>query len=232
MFEIKLLALRFEASGFLMTKDRIKAVAGFVMAEFSPLIGFLVLSWTFGLKVAIAGTVAIVMVDTSWRLWKRVPFTRTYILFVALTVGFGVIDLLSAVPFMLKYEAVITNAITAGVFVLGAAGPKPLVQEVAEQREGRPFSSDAARIFFRWFTLVWAAYFLLKAAFYFWMAWTLPMAEALAVRSLVGSLSLGVLLLLSYTQGRRLFYLCQRWGLLPAVPPAGRDEGSDRSLGP
>src|ERR1700733_5411754 len=39
-----------------MTNDRIKAVVGFVTAEFSPLIGFLVLSWTFGLKVAIAGT--------------------------------------------------------------------------------------------------------------------------------------------------------------------------------
>lgn len=117
-----------------MTKERIKAVVSFALAEFSPLIGFLVLSWTFGLKVAIAGTVAIVVVDTSWRLWKRVPFTRTYILFVTLTVGFGVIDLLSAEPFMLKYEAVITNTVTAGFFVLGAAGPKPLIQEVAEQR--------------------------------------------------------------------------------------------------
>jgi intracellular septation protein A len=203
-----------------MTKDRINAVVGFALAEFSPLIGFLVLSWTFGLKVAIAGSVAIVAVDTSWRLWKRVPFTRTYILFVVLTVGFGIIDLLAATPFMLKYEAVITNTVTASIFILGAAGPKPLIQEVAEQREGRPFSSDAARIFFRWFTLVWAAYFLIKAAFYFWMAWTLPMAEALAMRSLVGSLSLGLMLLLSYTQGRRVFSLCQRWGWLPVVPAA------------
>ena len=179
-----------------MTNDRIKAVIGFVTAEFSPLIGFLVLSWAFGLKIAIAGTLAIVAADTGWRLWKRVPFTRTYILFVTLTVGFGVIDLLSATPFLLKYEAVITNVVTSGIFVLGATGPKPLIQEVAEQREGKPFTSDAARIFFRWFTLVWAAYFALKAAFYFWMAWTLPMAEALAVRSLVGSLSLGVMLVL------------------------------------
>jgi hypothetical protein len=125
---------------------------------------------------------------------------------------------------MLKYEAVITNTVTAGVFVLGAAGPKPLIQEVAEQREGRPFSSDAVRIFFRWFTLVWAAYFALKAAFYFWMAWTLPMTEALAVRALVGSLSLGLMLLLSYTQGRRAFFLCQRWGWLPAAPSTARDQ--------
>ena len=213
-----------------MTNDRIKAVIGFITAEFSPLIGFLVLSWMFGLKVAIAGTLAIVAVDTGWRLWKRVPFTRTYILFVTLTVGFGIIDLLSAAPFMLKYEAAIANIVTSGVFILGAVGPKPLIQEVAEQREGRPYTSDAVRIFFRGFTLVWAAYFALKAAFYFWIASTLPMTEALALRSLVGSLSLGVMLLLSYTQGRRAFFLCQRWGWLPAVPPV--DEGSDSSLKP
>jgi hypothetical protein len=136
-----------------MMKGRVKAVASFAVAEFSPLIGFLVLSWTFGVKVAIAGTVAIVIADSIWRLRRRVPFTRTYILFVVLTIGFGIIDLLSATPFMLKYEAVITNVVTAGVFVLGAAGPKPLVQEVAEQREGRPFSGGGIRMFFRWFTL-------------------------------------------------------------------------------
>ena len=38
-----------------------------------------------------------------------------------------------------------------------------------------------------------AAYFFLKAAFYVWMVWTLPMLEALALRSVIGSISLGVL---------------------------------------
>jgi hypothetical protein len=36
------------------------------------------LSWTFGLKVAIAGTLTIVAADTSWRLWKRLPFMRAF----------------------------------------------------------------------------------------------------------------------------------------------------------
>jgi hypothetical protein len=199
-----------------MTKDRIKAVLRFALAEFGPLIGFLCLSWSFGVKVAIAGTIAIVIVDTGWRLWKRVAFTRAYILSVTMTVGFGIVDLLTAVPFMLKYESVVTNAVTAGVFVLGAGGTKPLIQEVAEQRKGRPFEGDSIRIFFRWFTLVWAAYFAIKAGFYFWVAWTMSMMEAVAVRSMVGSLSFGLMIVLSYTQARRVYFLCQRWGLLQA----------------
>ena len=126
---------------------RIKAVLGFVVAEFSPLIGFLLLSRFFGLKVAIAGTLAIVAVDSVWRWWRRVPFTRTYLLFVALTVVFGTVDLLSAAPFMLKYEAVISNGVTGAVFVIGALGPRPLLQEVAEQREGRPLSGEGSGCF-------------------------------------------------------------------------------------
>jgi hypothetical protein len=37
------------------------------------------------------------------------------------------------------------------------------------------------------------------------------------VRSVFGSLSLAVMLVLSITQGRRLFFLCGRLGLLPIV---------------
>jgi intracellular septation protein A len=204
-----------------LIKKRLAAFVRFILAEFAPLIGFLVLSQIVGLKLAITGTILIAIADTGWRLWKGVPFTRTYILFVLLTVGFGVIDLFSAVPFMLKYEAVVTNVVTGVVFGLSAIGPKPLVLEVAEQREGRQFTDDASRIFFRGFTLVWAAYFLLKAAFYFWVAWSYSMTEAIIVRKFVGSISLGLMLWLSYTQARRAFVLCQRWGLLPAVPEQG-----------
>jgi hypothetical protein len=71
------------------------------------------------------------------------------------------------------------------------------------------------RAFFRLFTLVWAGYFFLKAAFYVWIVWTLPMLEAMALRSVIGSVTLGLMIALSVTQGRRLFFLCRRLGLLP-----------------
>jgi hypothetical protein len=47
------------------------------------------------------------------------------------------------------------------------------------------------------------------------MALTLPMLEAMALRSVAGSISLGLMIAVSATQGRRLFFLCRRLGLLP-----------------
>ena len=203
-----------------MTKnvfERLVGILGFALSEFGPLIVFLLLNWWFGIKMAIAGTLAVVIADGGRRLWTRQPFTRIYTLTSALTVIFGAVDLLAANPFMLKYEAVITNAATGVMFVAGARGQKPLLQEIAEQRQGAPFPDRPdIRRFFELFTLAWASYFLLKTVVYLWMGAALPLAQAMAWRSLVGSLSMAIMLAVSITQGRRLFFLCERLGLLPA----------------
>ena len=116
---------------------------------------------------------------------------------------------------MLKYEAVVTNAATGLAFVVGALGKKPLIQEVAEQRGESFVATREITAFFRLFTFAWAAYFFVKAAFYLWIVWTLPMLEAMALRSAIGGVTLGVMIAVSVTQGRRLFFLCRRLGLLP-----------------
>ena len=200
--------------------DRIRAGLRFIIAEFAPLIAFWLLSFAFGTKVAIAGSIAVIVIDSFWRFRKGRTFTRIYLLSSGLTVAFGVIDLFSAQPFMLKYESVVTNLVIGGIFVIGANGEKPLIQE----SRGGPFPEGAdIKRFFQLFTLFWAGYFFAKAGLYFWLARTLPMAQALAVRSIIGSLSLGLMIAISVTQGRRLFELCRKWGLLPHVErPSGR----------
>ena len=105
-------------------------------------------------------------------------------------------------------------------FVVGALGEKPIIQEVAEQRGESFVATDEIRAFFRLFTLVWAAYFFLKAVLFLWMAWTMPMLEAMALRSAIGGVTLGLMIAISVTQGRRLFFLCRRFGLLPKPAPA------------
>ena len=191
------------------------AVVRFALAEFGPLIVFWTLAATLGVKPAILGSILFIVADAAWRWRKRLAFTRLYLLVSSLTLVFGLIDLASTSPFMLKYEAVITNAATGLAFVAGALGEKSIVQEVAEQRGETFVATREVRGFFRLFTLVWAAYFFLKAAAYFWVAWTLPMLEAMALRSVAGSISLGLMIAVSTTQGRRLFFLCRRLGLLP-----------------
>jgi len=201
---------------------RLVAAVRFVFAEFGPLIVFWALAVTLGTKAAIAGSVVFIIGDAAWR-WRRgIPFTRIYLLSSALTLVFGTVDLISVTPFMLKYEAVVTNAATGVAFVLGARGAKPMLQEVAEQRQGEPFPERAdVRRFFQLFTLLWAGYFFVKATFYFWVGQIMPLPEAMALRSIVGGISLGIMIALSVTQGRRLFMLCRAMGLLPVVAEQG-----------
>ena len=201
---------------------RLGAAIRWALAEFGPLIAFWGLALTLGVKPAIAGSLLYILGDAAWRWRKGLPFTRLYLLVSALTLVFGAIDLASTSPFMLKYEAVVTNVATGLAFVAGAMGEKPIIQEVAESRGESLPQTDEIRAYFRLFTLVWAAYFFVKAAFYVWLVWTLPMLEAMALRSIVGSISLGLMILVSATQGRRLFFLCRRLGLLPepAAPPS------------
>ena len=192
------------------------SVARFAVREFGPLIVFLVVSAAFGVRPAIALTILTVIVESAWRWRSGAGFTRLYLLVSALTLGFGVFDLFSVHPFMLKYEAVITNVVTGFAFVYGAFGEKPMLQEFAEQRAAAPFPASAeVRRFFQLFTWAWAGYFFLKAALYLWLVEVLPLTQAVALRSLIGGVSLAVLIAVSVTQGRRLFFLCRRLGLLP-----------------
>jgi intracellular septation protein A len=204
---------------------KLLAAARWAVAEFGPLIVFWALALSLGVKPAIAGSLLFIVADAVWRKRTGRRFTRLYLIVSALTLVFGAIDLSVATPFMLKYEAAITNVATGLAFVAGAMGEKPIVQEIAEEREGSIPATRETRAFFRLFTLVWAAYFFIKAAFYVWAVWTMPMLEAMALRSAVGSVSLGLMILASVTQGRRLFFLCRSLRLLPPpeTPAAGKD---------
>jgi hypothetical protein len=93
-----------------------------------------------------------------------------------------------------------------------------MLQELAEQRQNESFPEGPDfRRFFQIFTLLWALYFFVKAAFYYWLGMILPLTEAMALRSTVGSVSLGLMMFLSATQGRRLFMLLRRVGLVPYI---------------
>jgi intracellular septation protein A len=201
------------------TMKKLGSSLRFLIVEFGPLIVFWALTLTLGVKTGIAGTLLVIAVDSGFRVVRRRPFTRLYLVVSTLTLGFGSVDLLAATPFLLVYEAPITNLLTGAAFVVGAFGEKPMLMELAEQRPGANFPhTEEVRRFFRLFTLIWAAYFFLKALFYLWIAATLPLTQALALRSVLGSISLGVMIALSVTQGRRLFFLCRRAGWLGAKP--------------
>jgi intracellular septation protein A len=188
----------------------------FVLSEFGPLILFYALLAAFGLKVAIGGSVLFIVLDVLRRRWRGIALTRIYKLSAGLTVAFGLIDLAVRTPFMLSYESVITSVALGCFFVAGSRGERPMIQEFAEQREGKPFPGRADVVFFfRLLTLIWAGYFFVKAAAYLWLAQTLTVAQAMEVRSVAGPVSIGIMMVVSF-QGRRLFALLRRLGWLPA----------------
>ena len=132
---------------------KLAAAARFAVAEFGPLIVFWALAATLGVKPAILGSILFILGDAGWR-WRKGPaFTRLYLLISGLTLVFGLIDLASTSPFMLKYEAVVSNLAVGFAFVAGALGEKPILQEVAEQRGESFVATSEVRAFFRLFTL-------------------------------------------------------------------------------
>ena len=199
---------------------RLIGVIGWVIAGFGPLIVFWGLDLTLGLKAAIAGSVVVIIVDSLWRWWRGLEFSRLYILISGLTVGFGAIDLVSNTPFMLKYESVITNIVIGAMLVASARGSRPLAMEVVEQQHGEPFPKrpDIIR-FYQLFTLMWAMYFFAKAGLYLILGQMMPMTQAMAVRSVFGMVSMALMMAFSVLRGRWLFLMLRRRRWLPPARP-------------
>ncbi len=185
------------------------------LLELGPLAIFWGLMWTVDLKIAIAVGVALLLGDAAFRYWRGMPITKLYVLSGVLTVAFGAVDLWAETPFMLKYEDVITSLVIAGVLAWGARGEKSMIQGLVEQQHGDAFEDGAdIRRFFKLFTLLWAAYFVLKAIAYLWMGAVMPMEEALKVRPIVGMVSLAAMMLASW-KAQVLFDFGVRVGILP-----------------
>ena len=113
---------------------------------------------------------------------------------------------------MVKYESSIASLVLAAVFAASAFGHEPLVMSFAHQQNGDIADRPEIIRFFRAFTFAWSLYYLLRAGAFIWIMMSLPLTQALAIRSLFGWISLGAMLLISIN-GRWLFKLCQTGGL-------------------
>jgi intracellular septation protein A len=189
--------------------------------SFASMLIFFGVLQLFGLKPAIATTLVFVVADSLRRLIWRIPTPQIYIFSHVMALGFGVVDLTVATPFMVRYEGVVTNLIAAAFFIRGAFAARPMIMEMAENARGEPFPAHilGVKSYFRAFTLAWGLYFMLRAGFAFWTVQAYPLAQALAIRAVVGNVSLGLMALASL-QGRRIFEACQRLGFFRPAPAA------------
>jgi intracellular septation protein A len=180
-----------------------------ILFDFGGIVVFYALMYTAGLKAAIAGTLVFVAIDAVRRRVLKLGFPKIYILSTALVIVFGLIDIFAKTPFMLRWEGVLTNLAVAGFFLAGLRG-RSVFQELAEQQAGQAFVDPHMLRLFRVMTLLWALYFLAKAAFDVWTGLTMPLARALAIRQIVGLVGMGAMVLVTIQAERVLRFLARK----------------------
>lgn len=190
--------------------------------------GSLILYWgvllTFGLKPAIVATLLFIVAEVIWRMATHRPFPALWWFSNIMALVFGAVDLYADTPFMMRYEATVSNLITAAFFAAGALGEEPLVLRLAmSSKNGHTIPKDRPEIirFFRAFTLLWAAYFVARAGVFLWIMTAFPLTKALMLRTVISWASLGVMMLISIN-GRRVLMLCRHFGWFNAPASPGR----------
>lgn len=202
-------------------KRFVKTLAALVH-ELGSLVVFVVINHLAGLKPAIVVSALYTMTDVAWRLWRGRAITRIFKFSAAMTLTFGLVDVFSHRPFMMKYEAVVTNLVTAWFFGASLFGEKTLIQDFYEKRhEGETVRPDLV-VYFRWLTMVWVGYFLAKAGLYAWIAHHSGLERMLVVRAIVGGASFYALLGLSIFGSPYIVRALRRWGVLPELAPEHR----------
>lgn len=205
-------------------KKRLTALALFAYENFAPLIIFLVAEHLVGFRGAITVTIALSCADFLARVVMKHSPTRLYYLSFFTTLLFGLIDLLSANPFIFQYEAVFTNLLTAGFFGMTLFRGTPLIQEVAvKAMPPEKAARKEIRDYLRFLTLVWTLYFVVKSIVYYYFASRYPIDQAIALRSAVGTASLVVLLFGERLIRKPLFLFLKNRGVIgqpshPAIP--------------
>lgn len=163
---------------------------------------------------ALMAVVAFVLADGLRRWQGALGFPRVWCVFNGLALALAALDVATRGQAWAPFESVAANLLIASVFVLGALGRKPLVQDIAEQRHGAPFPVDRHDLttFFRAYTWIWAAYFAARAFAWLWMVQNLPVERAHALQGIIGPISLLAMIALSF-RGQMLFRGLNRLGV-------------------
>lgn len=168
-------------------------IARFVVESFGPLIAFVVLEHTVSLFAAIVSSIVTGVILVALQIVrdrKISPFTA----YVAASVAvFGVLDLKYRSGFFVKLEPALGNTFTGLFFLATVVLGRPLIVELAQKQRKEPFTEKAIA-YLRGLTIAWGVFFFVRAAVYVWMAYRLTIDQALAIRSVAGPLSFGVMI--------------------------------------
>lgn len=211
--------------------SRVTGALRFFAETFAPLLIFFAFEHLVSLLAAIisgivSGVVLVAIQIARDR--KLSPFT----LFIAASVvAFGILDLRYQTGFFVKLEPALGNAVTGAFFVGSVLWGAPVIVELAEKSLGKKL--DKARRYLTMWTLLWGAFFFLRAGVYVWMAYNVSLDRALVIRGVVGPLSFVGMFALEMSV-RFLFYGKKAFGKQPPEPEpepvVAADDATESSL--
>jgi intracellular septation protein A len=202
----------------------VKAVIGIVrwiLRDFGPLIVFYGTNHFFGFVPAIVAGMVWAVGDVAYVKITGQKVSAFLWFSSVVTLGFGVVDLYVQGPFLLRYEAVLSNVVTGVFFGLTLRADKTIIQEFAERRakaSGKeiPINPDTVH-YFRLCSAVWTGYFFLKATAYAWIGYRFDLEHALAIRVVIGNATFYPLLAGSIFLARPIIRWLRRTGRAPST---------------
>ena len=195
--------------------QKVQAFLRFVLNNFGPLVVFYAVNHFFGLKPAIGASTVFTLAEIGTRYFRKQSITGIFLFTAVLTLVFGGVDLCAQQSFLFQYESVATSLFMAAFFGATLVSEKSIIQDYYEKSgNSKPLTRDKVA-YFRILTGVWVFYFLVKAVAYFWVARNYSLEQGLAIRTVLGSGSLYLMLFLSIVGSKKLFPLMKQLRLLP-----------------
>lgn len=186
--------------------------------NFGVLILFQLTKYFWGLQWAIGVSMAYALAEIVWLKVRKQSVSQFMLFSLGVVLVFGAADLWVANDFFMKLESGLMNLIMAGVFGISLFREKSIVEELAErqQRVSNDKTPDKT-FFFRVITTIWFVYYLLRAALFTWMNFTVSDGESFIVKTLFGTASFYVLLAASIGLSKPFWRLLLRLHLMPST---------------
>jgi intracellular septation protein A len=175
----------------LIQRVRVGKLLRFLLLNFSTPIVFYLAFYRLGTKPAIAFAIAIACVQALFHVILKQRVSLFFVAATGFTVLFGGIDLFLQDPRVFKYAPAAENLAAGLTFLATLLMESPILVSLsfALPEELRPSFERRTPSYLRTLTGVWGAYFLVKAAVFYWLCRHENLGRLYVLRAVIGGVS-------------------------------------------
>jgi intracellular septation protein A len=169
----------------------------FALRNFATPVIFYITFHVYGAKPAIAFAIATSVLQFLYHRMKRIAISPFLWVGSGFTVLFGSMDMVIASPRFYRLEPGVHNLVIGLAFLTSLILKKPLLGWFMNSLPGflRPHPDELDARYMNVVTWIWTVYLLAKSALYFWLAFQVDLGDLIALRSIIGGGTLGLLFL-------------------------------------